>query len=214
MVKKKSHSEGHDKERSLNESTDNQTTTDKSPKEQEAAATAGSESAGSENRPDGDINTAEKTITMSSAEEELLKKLTEMQDRYLRLSAEYDNYRRRTLREKIELTQTGGESVILKLLPVIDDFDRAMESIRTTEDCNAVKQGLELIYNKIYDFLRQSGVREVEAMNEPFNSDLHEAVTTFAVEDSRLKGVVIDVTQKGYTLNDKVIRYPKVVVGE
>jgi len=137
-----------------------------------------------------------------------------MQDRYLRLSAEFDNYRKRTLKEKIELSQSGGESVIKSLLPVIDDFDRAMNSMRSTSDYNAVKEGLELIYSKINDFLKQNGVKEIEVMNEAFNGDFHEAVTTVAVEDDKLKGLIIDVTQKGYTLNDKVIRYPKVVVGE
>jgi molecular chaperone GrpE len=151
---------------------------------------------------------------MTRAEEELTGKLTEMQDRYLRLSAEFDNYRKRTLREKIELAQSGGESVIKKLLPIIDDFDRAMTSMRSTDDCNAVKEGLELIYNKITEFLRQSGVAEIKAVNEEFNADVHEAVTTIPVDDEKLKGRVVDVTQKGYTLNDKVIRYPKVVVGE
>ena len=141
-------------------------------------------------------------------------KLTEMQDRYLRLSAEFDNYRKRTLREKIELSQSGGESVIRKLLPIIDDFDRAMYSMRSTDDCVAVKAGLELIYSKINEFLKHSGVKAIEAVNEEFNSDLHEAVTTIPVEDEKMKGKVIDVTQKGYTLNDKVIRFPKVVVGE
>ena len=160
--------------------------------------------------PSGDAGPA----VMSQAGEELLGKLTEMQDRYLRLSAEFDNYRKRTLREKIELSQSGGESVIKKLLPIIDDFDRAIISMRATEDCNAVKAGLELIYVKINDFLRQNGVKEIEAVNEPFNSDLHEAVTSFAVNDDALKGKIIEVTQKGYTLNEKVIRFPKVVVGE
>lgn len=147
-------------------------------------------------------------------EEEMLGKLTEMQDRYLRLSAEFDNYRKRTLREKIELAQTGGESVIRNLLPIIDDFDRAMISMRATDDCNAVKAGLELIYVKINEFLRQNGVKEIEAINEPFNSDIHDAVTGMAVVDDEMKGKIIEVTQKGYTLNEKVIRHPKVVVGE
>ncbi len=160
--------------------------------------------------PEGD---PEATVTRQ-AEEELLGRLTEMQDRYLRLSAEFDNYRKRTLREKIELSQSGGESVIKKLLPIIDDFDMAMNSMRTTDDCNAVKAGLELIYSKINDFLKQAGVREIEAVNEEFNGDMHEAVTTIPVDDEKMRGKVIDVTQKGYTLNDKVIRFPKVVVGE
>ena len=147
-------------------------------------------------------------------EESLLLKLTEMQEKYLRLSAEFDNYRKRTLREKIELSQAGGESLLIKLLPVIDDFDRAVVSMRSTDNCDAVKEGLELIYNKVYDFLRQAGVSEITALNEPFNGDLHEAVSTVSVEEMKLKGKVIDITQKGYTLNEKVIRYPRVIVGE
>lgn len=154
------------------------------------------------------------TAAKSQAEEELFGKLTEMQDRYLRLSAEFDNYRKRTLREKIELAKSGGESVIKNLLPIIDDFDRAIVSMRSTDDCNAVKAGLELINVKINDFLRQSGVKEIAAVNEQFNSDIHDAVTSIAVEDDAMKGKVIEVTQKGYTLNEKVIRHPKVVVGE
>jgi molecular chaperone GrpE len=196
MVKKKSHEERHDEPMPVNETDDNQTS-------------AGAETPG-QTTPPGD---AEPAVT-SQAEEDLLRKLTEMQDRYLRLSAEFDNYRKRTLREKIELAQSGGETVIKNLLPVIDDFDRAMISMRATDDCNAIKAGLELIYVKINDFLRQNGVKEIEAMKEPFNSDIHDAVTSMAVEDEAMKGKVIDVTQKGYTLHEKVIRHPKVVVGE
>ena len=196
MVKKKSHEERHDEAMPLDESKENQVTT-----ETEAAGQAApceeTESAGKDN-----------------TEEELLIKLTEMQDKYLRLSAEFDNYRKRTLREKIELARSGGESVIVNLLPVIDDFERAMNSMNETSDCTAVKKGIELIYGKISDFLKQSGVMEIEALNEPFNSDMHEAVTSIAVEDDSLKGKIIDVTQKGYTLNERVIRFPKVVVGE
>lgn len=196
MVKKKSHEERHDEAMPEQEIQENQTNTESDASGQEA--------------PEGEPGAAVKSQT----EDDLLPKLTEMQDRYLRLSAEFDNYRKRTLREKIELSQSGGESVIRNLLPIVDDFDRAMNFIRSTEDCNAVKAGLELIYSKINDFLKQSGVKEIEAMNEPFNSDLHEAVTTLAVEDEKLKGIIIDVTQKGYTLNERVIRFPKVVVGE
>ncbi len=196
MVKKKSHEERHDEPMPEKKTADNQINTESD--------------ASGQHKPEGE---PEATVK-SQAEEELLGKLTEMQDRYLRLSAEFDNYRKRTLKEKIELSQSGGESVIKKLLPVIDDFDRAMNSMRSTDDCNAVKTGLELIYSKINDFLKQNGVKEIEAMKEPFNSDFHEAVTTVPVEDDKLKGLIIDVTQKGYTLNDKVIRFPKVVVGE
>jgi molecular chaperone GrpE len=196
MVKKKSHEERHDEPMPGNETTDNQTNTE----------------SGASGRQTPEVEPEAPAI--SKSEEELLGKLTEMQDRYLRLSAEFDNYRKRTLREKIELSQSGGESVIKKLLPVIDDFDRAMNSMRVTDDCNAVKAGLELIYSKVNEFLKQNGVKEIEAMNEPFDSDRHEAVTTIAVDDETKKGLIIDVTQKGYTLNEKVIRFPKVVVGE
>ncbi len=196
MVKKKSHDERHDGPMPDKETQDNQVNTE-------------SEASG-QPTPEGESDCAVK----SKAEEELLGKLTEMQDRYLRLSAEFDNYRKRTLREKIELSQAGGESVIRKLLPIIDDFDRAMNSMRSTDDCNAVKAGLELIYSKINEFLNHNGVKAIEAVNEEFNSDMHEAVTTIPVEDEKMKGKVIDVTQKGYTLNEKVIRFPKVVVGE
>ena len=196
MVKKKSHEERHDEPMPVNETQENQVTA-----EAEAPAQA-------------DATEENGTAARSHAEDELLVKLTEMQDRYLRLSAEFDNYRKRTLREKIELAQSGGESVIRNLLPIIDDFDRAIVSMRATDDCNAVKAGLEIIYVKINDFLRQNGVKEIEAVNEPFNSDIHDAVTSIAVEDKAMKGKIIDVTQKGYTLNEKVIRHPKVVVGE
>ncbi len=196
MVKKKSHEERHDESMPGNETTDNQTNTESETSGQQA--------------PEGEPG----TTVISRAEEELLGKLTEMQDRYLRLSAEFDNYRKRTLREKIELSQSGGESVIKRLLPIIDDFDRAMNSMRVTDDCNAVKAGLELIYSKVNEFLKQNGVKEIEAMNEPFDGDRHEAVTTIPVDDETKKGLIIDVTQKGYTLNEKVIRFPKVVVGE
>lgn len=176
--------------------------------------TADNENAKSEVSFEGTLRAEQKAASESLTREDLLMKLSEMQDRYLRLSAEFDNYRKRTLREKIELAQTGGEGVIIKLLPIIDDFERAILSMRTTHDCNAVVTGQELIYNKIADFLKQNGVTEIVAVNEPFNVDLHEAVTSIPVDDDARKGKVIEVTQKGYMLRDKVIRYPKVVVGE
>jgi len=196
MVKKKSHEERHDEGMHADETITNQAAADTETPGQAASA-----------------GTTE-SAAASTAEEVLMLKLTEMQDRYLRLSAEFDNYRKRTLREKIELAQSGGERVIASLLPIIDDFDRAMTSIHTTDDFRAVKAGLELIYSKIKDFLRQNGVKEIEVVNEPFNSDMHEAVTSVTVEDEALRGKIIEVTQKGYSLNEKVIRFPKVVVGE
>jgi molecular chaperone GrpE len=196
MVKKKSHEERPDEPVSPNESIDNQINT-------ESGTTDDSVTAEEPKPPEG-----------SGTAEELTRKLTEMQDKYIRLSAEFDNYRKRTLREKIELSKTGGESVIISLLPVVDDFDRAVISMRDTENCEAIRQGLELINAKLSAFLKQNGVSEIEAIHEQFNPDIHEAVTSIAVDNESLRGKVTEVIRKGYTLNEKVIRFPKVVVGE
>ena len=153
-------------------------------------------------------------VVKKSAEDELTEKLAEMQDKYLRLSAEFDNYRKRTLREKMEITKTAGEALLVSILPVIDDFERALRSMDAVENCDSIKEGVLLIYNKLSDFLRQNGVKEVEALDRDFDADMHEAVTKIPAPVESAKGKVIDVIQKGYTLNEKVIRYPKVVVGE
>ena len=137
-----------------------------------------------------------------------------MTDKYLRLSAEFDNYRKRTLRERMELTKTAAESVMLSILPVSDDFERAMHSIEQGMDFEAVKEGILLIYNKFQEFIKQNGITEIEAAGKEFNTDLHEALTKIPAPSEDLKGKIIDVIQKGYYLNDKVIRFAKVVVGE
>jgi molecular chaperone GrpE len=147
-------------------------------------------------------------------ERELEEKLAEMQDKYLRLSAEFDNYRKRTLREKMELSKFASEDMLLKLLPVMDDFDRAVLNIESSSDYTAMKNGIDLIYMKFNDFLKQNGVREIVSLNCPFNVDLHDAIAKVAVDDEDIKGKIIDVIQKGYYLQDKVIRHSKVVVGE
>lgn len=144
----------------------------------------------------------------------LQKALTESQDKYLRLAAEFDNYRKRTLREKMELIQNAGESLLKDILPVVDDFERGIEVVAKAEDMDAVRLGMDLIYQKLKDFLVNHGLKEINAMNEPFDADWHEAVTNFPAPSEDMKGKIIDVIQKGYTLNDKVIRFPKVVVGE
>jgi len=196
MVRKKSHEEGHAQEMSEENMPDSQGFADTSD---------------TENRTD----TEEQELSgMTGTADEITQKLTEMQDKYLRLSAEFDNYRKRTLREKIEMTKMAGESVLQSILPVIDDFDRAMVSINETDDCNAVKEGISLIYSKLSDFLRQNGVKEMEVLNSPFDSDMQEAVTNVPVADESMKGKVVHVIQKGYVMNEKVIRFPKVVVGE
>ena len=141
-------------------------------------------------------------------------KIKELQDKYLRLSAEFDNYRKRTLREKIELTKSANENILLKLLPVMDDFDRALQSMNEKTDCNAMKEGIVLIYGKFKEFIQANGVREVDALHKNFNIDFHEAISKIPAPDKKLKGKIVDVVEKGYFLNEKVIRYSKVVIGE
>ncbi len=142
------------------------------------------------------------------------EKLAELQDRYLRLSAEYDNFRKRTLKEKIELQKSANEILLGALLPVADDFDRALQSVDEAKDIEAVKEGLRLISGKFNGFLTQHGLKEIEAINKEFDTDLHEAVTKIPAPTKKLKGKVVDVVQKGYFLNEKVLRYSKVVIGE
>ena len=144
----------------------------------------------------------------------LKKDLSDMHDKYLRLAAEYDNYRKRTLREKMELIQNAGESLLIDILPVVDDFERGIELASNAEDMDAMRTGMELIYNKLKDFLDSHGVKEIKALNEPFDTDWHEAVTNIPAPSDDMKGKIVDVIQKGYTLNSKVMRYSKVVIGE
>jgi molecular chaperone GrpE len=146
--------------------------------------------------------------------EEYQKQINEWQDKYIRLMAEFDNFRKRSLKERMELLKSAGEDVLINILPVIDDFERGLDAIDKSADIDAVKQGIQLIYNKFKDFLGQRGVKEIEARSQDFNVDLHEAITKIPAPEDNLKGKVVDVVQKGYYLNDKVIRYAKVVVGE
>ncbi|HBE40272.1 MAG TPA: nucleotide exchange factor GrpE [Bacteroidales bacterium] len=147
-------------------------------------------------------------------EKTIEEKLAEMQDRYIRLSAEFDNYRKRTLREKMELTKFATENILIQILPFMDDFERALINIEDAKECTAVKEGIVLIHTKFLDFFKQNGVSEVEALNCQFNFDLHDAVANMQVEDESKKGKVVEVVQKGYYLHDRVIRHSKVVVGE
>ena len=142
------------------------------------------------------------------------EKLAELQDKYLRLSAEYDNFRKRTLKEKIDLQKSANVSLLEALLPVADDFDRALQSVDDAKDISAVKEGLNLIAGKFNGFLGQQGVKEIYAVNKAFDTDLHEAITKIPAPTKKLKGKVVDVIQKGYYLNEKVLRYAKVVIGE
>ena len=140
--------------------------------------------------------------------------IEEQKDKYLRLSAEFDNYRKRTMKEKAELILNGGEKSISSILPVIDDFERAIKTMETANDVKAVKEGVELIYNKFMATLAQNGVKVIETKDQPLDTDYHEAIAVIPAPSEEQKGKILDCVQTGYTLNDKVIRHAKVVVGE
>ena len=144
--------------------------------------------------------------------EKLEAEKNELNDKFLRLFSEFDNYKKRTNKEKIDLIGTASEKVIITLLPIVDDFERAIQFNQNVEDINAVKEGFELIYNKLKSVLKRFEVEEIAAMGEPFNTDFHEAITHFPAPSEDLKGKVMDVTEKGYKIKDKVIRFSKVVV--
>ena len=174
-----------------------------------------------EHKAKGSKGKEEKTTDEQSAEEQpadevekLQNELDSLKDKYLRLSAEFDNYRKRTMKEKAELILNGGEKCISSILPIVDDFERALKNMETAEDVAAVKEGVELIYNKFMTVLGQNGVKPIETKEQPLNTDYHEAIAVIPAPAEELKGKVLDCVQTGYTLNDKVIRHAKVVVGE
>lgn len=144
---------------------------------------------------------------------ELETQIAEWRDKFLRLQAEFDNYRKRTLREKMELVERGGADVLKAMLPVADDMDRAVEAMAKSDDIEALREGVELIAQKFHEVLRSCGVSEIEAKGLELNTDHHEAVARFQAGDEQ-RGKIIDVVQKGYQLRDKVLRFAKVVVGE
>ena len=163
---------------------------------------------------------AENAVQMTH-EDELEKELEtaqetieEQKDKYLRLSAEFDNYRKRTMKEKAELILNGGEKSLSSILPVVDDFERAIKTMETATDVQAVKEGVELIYNKFMATLAQNGVKVIETKDQPLNTDYHEAIAVIPAPSEAQKGKILDCVQTGYTLNDKVLRHAKVVVGE
>ncbi len=176
-------------------------------KEAEAASEKESEEAGEEAKSDADKRM-----------EELQQQLEDINEKYLRLFSEFDNFKKRTAKEKSELIKSAGEDVIGELLPVLDDFERAIASNKEIEaegeQVEQLKNGFELIYNKMKKTLESKGLQEMEAEGEEFNTDRHEAMTRMPVEEEEKKGKVVEVVQKGYYLNDKVLRYAKVVVGE
>ncbi len=147
-----------------------------------------------------------------SEEEKLRYKLSEMNDKFIRLYAEFDNYKKRTSVERYDLMKTAGKDVIMSLLPVLDDFDRALQVMDKTTDINAIKEGMELVKNKFIKTFEQRGLTEMDCIGNEFNSDFEEAVTSIPASDA-MKGKVIEVLEKGYLLHDKVIRFAKVIVG-
>ena len=172
------------------------------------------------NNPATEENNAEETVELS-AEEQLQKELNEanekianLEDKYLRQVAEFDNYRKRTIKEKAELIKNGGERAIESILPVLDDFERAIQNMSKDEKAAEMLTGVELIYNKFIGILKQNGLEKIETEGQDFNTDFHEAIAIVPIPDASLKGKVLDCVQTGYTLNEKVIRHAKVAVGE
>lgn len=156
-----------------------------------------------------EVNTLENQLAETQAELEKQKK------EYLFLAADFDNYRKRTLKEKAEIIKNGGENVLKGLLPIIDDFERGLKAAEKSQDNSAaLEEGMTLIYNKLVKFMESMGVKEMKSTGEEFNPDLHEAVAQVPAQSDDMKGKVLDTTQKGYTINDKVLRHAKVVVAQ
>lgn len=178
-----------------------------------AEGTPNCEGEGCANMAD-DENKGADTVTEETEEAEAPKaEEIDWRDKYLRLQAEFDNFRKRTLREKMALIESGGSDVWKAVLPVLDDMERAIAASEKSEDIAALREGERLIYNKFVDIMRQKGVVEIEALDTDFNPDLHEAVARFAAGEEK-SGKVIDVVQRGYKQGEQVLRYTKVVVGE
>lgn len=167
-----------------------------------------------QSQPESEEKSENAAETKSEDETDSLKKeVEELKDKYLRLYSEFENFRRRTSKERIDLLKAAGEDVLTSLLPVLDDFERAQKSIKETSDVQAIKEGVELIHHKLFRTLEGKGLKPMESVGKEFNSELHEAITQSPAPSEDLKGKVIDEVEKGYLLNEKVIRYAKVIIG-
>ncbi|MDB5115910.1 MAG: heat shock protein GrpE [Mucilaginibacter sp.] len=167
-----------------------------------------------ENNDEESLQPEEVEAVDEKAAESLFKEeLSLANDKYLRLYAEFDNYRRRTTKERVELLQTAGKEVIVSLLPVLDDFERAVRSMENATDINAVKEGVLLVQNKLVNILSQKGLKPMESIGQSFDPELQEAITNIPAPTEDMKGKIIDEMEKGYYLNDKVVRFAKVIVG-
>ncbi|MDR1525876.1 MAG: nucleotide exchange factor GrpE [Tannerella sp.] len=164
--------------------------------------------------PANDSASEDKNAENVSKERSAEEKYAQLNDAHLRLMAEFDNFRKRTLREKADLIKSGGATVLTNLLPVIDDFERALGTLNATEDITSVVEGVKLIYDKFTGYLSQQGVKAIDAVGQPFDTELFEAIATIPTPDENMIGNVFDCVQTGYTLYDKVLRHAKVVVGE
>lgn len=174
---------------------------------------------GSDIKTDNTETSAENTdktekVEKTDSNKELELKVSELNDRYLRLYSEFDNYRKRTMKEKLDIIKTAGEDVFKTMLPVVDDFERAIKANETIEDVNAIKEGLQLIYNKLKGNIQQKGLVALETIGQPFDADMMEAITHVPAADETQKGKVVDEVEKGYKLGDKVIRFAKVIVAQ
>lgn len=146
--------------------------------------------------------------------EKVQAELAEQKDKFVRLYSEFENFRRRSAKEKIELISNASDQMISDLLPVLDDFERAIANNEKVDDADAIKEGINLVYQKFAAILKAKGLKEIDALNQPFDVDFHEAITKIPAPSEELKNSVVDVVEKGYTINEKIIRYSKVVIGE
>ena len=150
----------------------------------------------------------------TESQDELKQEIRELKDKYIRLYSDFNNYKKRTTKERIELFKTAGQDILTSLLPIIDDFERTMKSTESSDDLKAIKEGIKLVYNKFNTTLEQQGLKAFSAINQEFDADIHEAITNIPAPNAKMKGKVLDEVEKGYKLHDKVIRFAKVVVGE
>ena len=159
-------------------------------------------------------NIENETKETISEVDQLKLDVEEQKEKFIRLYAEFDNFKRRNAKERVELIQTAGRDVIQSMLEVMDDCDRAEKQLQSSEDLQQIKQGIQLVFTKLRNTLQAKGVKEMKSIVEEFNPDIHEAITEIPVNDPAMVGKVVDEVEKGYTLNDKIIRYSKVVVGK
>lgn len=181
------------------------------PAEKGAAEQASNENNENENKAE---DAGDEVAELGKKIESLEKELENSKKEYLFLMAEFDNFRKRTLKEKSEIIKNGAENAMRDLLPVIDDFERALKAIDENGELESLKQGVDLIYSKFMKYLERNGVKPIDSTGKEFDTELHEAVTTFPAADESQKGKIVDTVQTGYTLNDKVLRHAKVVVGQ